>query len=507
MSNQASVPIVQMTGIVKRFGQTTALAGVDLAITEGEVHALVGENGAGKSTLMHILAGVVQADHGQISIRGIRAAIDSVEAANKLGVGMVHQHFMLLPSLTVAENLTLGREPKRRGGFFDRAAAAKAVVDLGERYDLHVNPNVRVSELSVGDLQRLEILRALYRGADILILDEPTGVLTPQETQGLFRVIRELKRDGKTTLFISHKLEEVIEIADTITVLRDGQVTGKPRPTMTDSQEIARLMVGRDVTMEFERPQIERGVPLLEVDNLCGKGVNGVTFNVYAHEIVGIAGVTGNGQTELADLIAGVIPVQAGAVKIVGQDVARYSVAKRRDAGLSYIPEDRNKQGLAPDGGISDNLLMGAHSRPPLIQRGILNRKAIRQRTERLIEKFSIKTKNADNAANTLSGGNAQRIVVAREMADNKPLIVAAQPTRGIDIAACEFVRDALVQRRNEGAGVLLISADLGEVMSISDRILVMYRGKIIGEVAGKDAREDKLGLLMAGITNVNATV
>jgi len=499
------VPIVQMTGIIKRFGQTTALAAVDLAITEGEVHALVGENGAGKSTLMHILAGVVQADHGQISIRGNPVTIDSVETANKLGIGMVHQHFMLLPSLTVAENLTLGREPKRRG-FFDRAAAAKAVTDLGERYDLHVNPHVRVSELSVGDLQRLEILRALYRGADILILDEPTGVLTPQETQGLFRVIRELKRDGKTTLFISHKLEEVIEIADTITVLRDGHVTGKPQPTMTDSQEIARLMVGRDVFLEFERPQLTQGAALLEVAGLCGKGVNGVTFNVYANEIVGIAGVTGNGQTELADLIAGILPVRAGTIKFSGKDVTRDSVAQRRAASLAYIPEDRNKQGLAPDGGISDNLLMGAHSRPPLIQRGILNTAAIRQRTEMLIQKFNIKTKNANNAANTLSGGNAQRIVVARELADNKPLIVAAQPTRGIDIAACEFVRDALVQRRNVGAGVLLISADLGEVMSISDRILVMYRGKIIGEVAGLFARESDLGLLMAGITNVNVS-
>lgn len=505
MSSQASIPIVQMTGIVKRFGQTTALAGVDLAIAEGEVHALVGENGAGKSTLMHILAGIVQADHGHISIHGRPVSINSVEAANGLGIGMVHQHFMLLPSLTVAENLTLGREPKRRGGFFDRDAAVKAVIDLGKRYDLHVNPNVRVSELSVGDLQRLEILRALYRGADILILDEPTGVLTPQETQGLFRVIRELKRDGKTTLFISHKLEEVIEIADTITVLRDGHVTGKPQPTMTDSQEIARLMVGRDVTLEFKRPQFERGAPLLEVSNLRGKGVNGVTFSVYAHEIVGIAGVTGNGQTELADLIAGILTVQAGTIKLVGQDVTRHSVAKRREVGLSYIPEDRNKQGLATDGTISDNLLMGAHSRPPLIQRGLLNTQAIRQRTETLIQKFSIKTKNANNAAKTLSGGNAQRIVAARELADNKPLIVAAQPTRGIDIAACEFVRAALVQRRNEGAGVLLISADLGEVMSISDRILVMYRGTIIGEVAGKNARADDLGLLMAGITNANA--
>jgi simple sugar transport system ATP-binding protein len=450
---------------------------------------------------MHILAGVIPADRGQITIRGKAVSMQNVENANALGIAMVHQHFMLFPSLSVAENLTLGREP-RQYGLFDRAQAAAAVRELGERYHLRVNPNARVSELSVGDLQRLEILRALYRGADILILDEPTGVLTPQEAQGLFRVIRELQNDGKTTLFISHKLEEVLEISNSITVLRDGHVTGKPNVRATDTQEVARLMVGRDVSLQFTKSEISRGNPVLEIDNLSGKGVNQISLRVYAHEIVGIAGVTGNGQTELADLIAGLSPASQGTIKINGNDVTRASVAQHRNTGLANIPEDRYKDGLASDGSVSDNLLIGVHNTPPFVQRGLLNRKAILGRAESLIKKFLIKAERANSLTSTLSGGNAQKIIIARELAEDKNLILAAQPTRGIDIAASEFVREALLKRRNSGAGILLISADLSEVMSLADRILVMYEGRIIGEVPGSEADETRLGLLMAGITD-----
>ncbi len=493
--------IIEMRSIIKRFGQTIALDGVDLTIKKGEVHAIVGENGAGKSTLMHILAGVVQADRGQINIRGKSVLIQNVENAYALGIAMVHQHFMLFPSLTVAENLTLGREPRQRG-LFDRYSATKAVSELGERYDLKVNPNAKVSDLSVGDLQRLEILRALYRGAEILILDEPTGVLTPQEAKGLFRVIRELQDDGKTTLFISHKLEEVLEISDAITVLRDGHVTGKLDTKSSNAHEIARLMVGRDVFLQFTKPDLSRGNPVLEIDNLSAKGVKQINLQVYANEIVGIAGVTGNGQTELADLIAGLSPVSQGTIKINGQDVTHANVAQRRNSGLANIPEDRYKDGLASGGSVSDNLLIGVHNRPPLVQHGLLNLKAISERAENLIKRFQIKTENANSLTSTLSGGNAQKIIIARELAEDKNLIVAAQPTRGIDISASEFVRETLLKRRNSGAGILLISADLSEVLSLADRILVMYDGRIIGEVAGNEADETRLGLLMAGISD-----
>jgi general nucleoside transport system ATP-binding protein len=491
--------VLEMRGISKRFNQTIALDTVDLTVKQGEVHAIVGENGAGKSTLMHILAGMIAADRGQISIRGKTVAIHSVESANALRIAMVHQHSMLFPSLTVAENLTLGREP-RRFGLFDRTSAAQAVHDLGERYDLRVKAAARVADLSVGELQRLEILRALYRGADILILDEPTSVLTPQEALGMFRVIHELKRAGKTTLFISHKLEEVLEISDAITVLRDGHVTGNLDTTATNAHEIARLMVGREVFLQFTKPELSPGEPVLEINDLSGKGVDHVSLSVCANEIVGIAGVTGNGQTELADLIAGMTPAQTGIIRIVGQDVTRATVAKRRAVGLANIPEDRYKQGLAAGGSVSDNLLIGVHDKPPLIRRGLLNRKAISERVTKLIQRFQIKTANAASLISTLSGGNAQRIIIARELAEDKPFILAAQPTRGIDIAASEFVRDALLKRRNNGAGVLLISADLSEILSLADRILVMYAGKIIGEVAANDANESRLGLLMAGI-------
>lgn len=498
---QQSPHIIEMQGISKRFGSTIALDHTDLTIKAGEIHAIVGENGAGKSTLMHILAGVIQTDSGRIVIRERPVAMGSVENANRLGIAMVHQHFMLFPSLTVAENLTLGREP-RHYGLFDRDQAVHAVRELGERYHLKVNPNARVNDLSVGDLQRLEILRALYRGADILILDEPTGVLTPQETQGLFRVIRELQQDGKTTLFISHKLEEVLDISDTITVLRDGKVTGKRDTRSTNVREIARLMVGRDVFLQFQKPDCLPGSPVLELEKVSAAGIKQVSLRVHAHEIVGIAGVTGNGQTELGDIIAGLSPVHEGAIRINGHDVTHLTVADRRAIGLANIPEDRYKDGLAADASVSDNLLIGVHTKPPLARRGLLQHKTILDRASNLIQRFQIKTEDAASLTSTLSGGNAQKIIIARELAEDKPLIVAAQPTRGIDIAASEFVRGALLKRRNEGAGVLLISADLAEILSLADRILVMFSGQIIGEVRGTEANETRLGLLMAGISD-----
>jgi simple sugar transport system ATP-binding protein len=492
--------VVAMRGIVKRYGALTALDRVDLTIARGEVHAVVGENGAGKTTLMQILAGVVAADEGRIAVSGADVRIPNVEAAYRLGIGMVHQHFMLFPSLTVAENLTIGREPRRAAGLFDRGAAEAAVKRLSEHYGLEVDPAARVSGLSVGALQRVEILRALFRGADVLILDEPTAVLTPQEAQGLFRVIRDLAADGKTTIFISHKLEEVLEISRTITVLRDGHVTGVVPAADTNTRELARLMVGRDVFLQFDRPPADLGKPVLELRGVSAAGLHDVTLTVRGGEVVGVAGVAGNGQTQLAETIAGLEPVLRGTVGIAGRDVTSAPVARRRAAGLAYVPEDRYHRGLAAEASITDNLLLGAHNVAPAAHGALLDAAVVSKRARDLVARFGVRTRNPGNPARTLSGGNAQRVVIARELADPRPLIVAAQPTRGIDIAASEFVRGELLRRRNEGAGVLLISADLAEVLSLSDRVVVLYRGRIVGELAAADATEVNVGLLMAGV-------
>ncbi len=492
-----ATPIVSMTGIVKRFGTTMALGGVDLALAPGATHAVVGENGAGKTTLMQILAGLIRPDAGRIALRGRDVLIDGVEHAFELGIGMVHQHFMLFPSLTVAENLTIGHEPRRRG-LFDRPAAELAVAELSDRYGLAVDPRAHVSELGVGTLQRVEILRALSRGAEILILDEPTAILTPQESDGLFRVIRDLSAAGTTTVFISHRLEEVLEIADAITVLRDGHVTARLSAASTDARELARAMVGRDVLVHLERGALRPGRPVLELRGVSAAGLREIDLTVRAGEIVGVAGVAGNGQSELAEVVAGLQPVWRGQIHIDGNDVTTKDVAARRTAGLAYIPDDRYRRGLAPDASIADNLLMGR-------QRGkdgrgrLLDRGSAERRTKRLLAWFGIRTDDPDRPVRTLSGGNAQRVVVARELADPGPLVVAAQPTRGIDVAASQFVRQRLLERRDGGSGVLLISSDLGEVRAMADRIIVLHAGRIAGEMTAAEADDEHIGLLMAG--------
>jgi len=496
---RSGVPFAELRGIVKRYDRVVALAGVDLAVGAGEVHAVVGENGAGKTTLMQILAGVQHPDAGEIRVKGSPVAVGDVEAAYRLGIAMVHQHFMLFPSLTVAENLTLGREPERHG-LFDVPAAERAVRDLGERYGLRVDPRKRIGELSVGDLQRVEILRALYRGAELLILDEPTAVLTPQETDGLFRVVRELTAAGKATVFISHKLDEVLAIADHITVLRDGRVTGARRAAGTSAPELARLMVGRELLDPPPRPPRTPGPVALEVRGLRGPGIRGVDISVRGGEIVGVAGVAGNGQSELAELIAGLLPVSAGSVSVAGVDATRLTVRQRREAGLAYIPDDRFRRGLAADASIADNLVMGAHRREPYARRGLLDRRLVRRAGAEKVERFGVKAGSVDDPARSLSGGNAQRVVVARELAGDKPAIVVAQPTRGIDIAATRFVHGELLARRAAGAAILLISADLNEILALSDRIVVLFAGTIAGQMPGDDADPERLGLLMAGI-------
>jgi ABC-type uncharacterized transport system ATPase subunit len=491
------VTAVELLGVVKRFGPVTALDGVDLRVARGEVHAVVGENGAGKTTLMNVLAGVVDADAGELRIHGEPARIDSVEDAYGHGIGMVHQHFRLFRELTVAENIVMGREPRRRSGY-DHAAAEELVAELGRRHGLRIDPRAKVGELSVGDQQRVEILRALHRAADVLILDEPTAVLTPQETEGLFTVARELAAEGRTVLFISHKLREVLEVSDTVTVMRRGQVTGTRAAADTDARELTRLMVGRAVHFDRVEPAQPPGAPVLELRGLAGPGLHGIDLVVREGEIAGVAGVDGNGQTELAETLAGLRAAEAGTLRIGGEELTDASVARRRAAGLAYIPDDRYARGLARAASITDNLLMGRqHGR--LAPRGLLNRRAIADRARRLVEQFDVRVGSVSDPAATLSGGNAQKLVIARELDSEPRFVLAAQPTRGIDVGAAEFVHAELRRRRDAGAGVLLISADLDELLTVADRIVVLYDGRIAGEAPALGADEHELGLLMAG--------
>jgi simple sugar transport system ATP-binding protein len=496
-----------MLGIAKHYGRVRALDGVDLDLVPGRVHAVVGENGAGKTTLMQILAGHVVRDGGRVLLDGREAAIGSVPEAHRLGISMVHQHFMLFPSLTVAENLTIGQEPRRRG-LFDRDEARTVARDLSDRFGLEVDPDVRVASLSVGALQRVEILRALYRRAAILILDEPTAVLTPRESDRLFTTIRALAAEGRTIVFVSHHLEEVVGHAEHVTVLRDGRVTASLPAAETDVTMLARAMVGREVVFDLERPAVQAGRPVLEIEGVRAPGLGPIDLVVRAGEIVGVAGVAGNGQSELADVIAGLLPA-SGRIVVDGRDVSEESVAERRAAGVCYIPEDRYRRGLAGDASIRDNLVLGRHAGKPGDRRRLLDLDGIRRRCERVVPAFGIPARDLKAPVGKLSGGNAQRVVVARELADPHPLIVAAQPTRGIDVAATEFVRRALLDRRATGSGVLLISSDLEEIRMLSDRIVVLYGGRIAGEVGGSEADEVRLGLLMAGAagssTDVNA--
>ena len=497
---------IEMNGITKTFPGVVANDKIDFVVEKGEIHGLLGENGAGKTVLMNILYGLYQPDEGQIFVNGEEVEMDSPATAIKLGIGMVHQHFMLVPSLTVAENIILGKELTKNKLFLNMDRMLNDVKDFCERYKLEVDLEAPVYTLPVGVQQRVEILKALYRGADILILDEPTSVLTPQEVEELFKAIRTLKEQGKTVIFISHKLREVLEICDRITVLKRGKVVGIVRADETDLGELAKMMVGRRVVFTFEKERASAGEVVLEVEDLKAvddrglPALKGVTFNVCACEILGIAGVEGNGQTELVEVLTGLRKASEGKILLNKADITEASPDERIRLGISHVPEDRHKRGLITDFSVTENLILGSHNEPPFAKwRFRLNTGEASSFAKRLIKDFSIKTPSEATPVRHLSGGTQQRVVVAREFSREPKLIIASQPTRGLDVGATEYVRSKLVEMRDQGCAVLLISADLDEIWALSDRIAVMYEGEIVAIRDPEITTEEELGLLMAG--------
>jgi general nucleoside transport system ATP-binding protein len=499
----ADAPLLELKGITKRFPGVVANDGVDFELARGEVHALLGENGAGKSTLMNILYGLYHPDEGEIRLNGEPVRIGSPREAIDRGIGMVHQHFMLIPVMTVAENIVLATEPTK-GPFLDLDEAEKRVRDISTRFGLAVRPEARIESISVGMQQRVEILKALYRGAEILILDEPTAVLTPQEAQELFEIIRSLQAEGKSIIFISHKLGEVLDIADRITVLRRGKtIDTLPREGATE-EGLAKLMVGREVLLRVEKQAAQPGETLLVVENLEVvderglEAVRGVSFEVKAGEIVGIAGVDGNGQTELIDALTGLRRARSGRILVAGEDVTNEGCRDCLDAGVGHIPEDRQLRGLVLDFSLAENLALHDYREEPDSKWGWLFPGRLVARAVRLLKEFDVRGGGPQTPAASLSGGNQQKVVVAREVSRNPRVLIAAQPTRGLDVGAIEFVHRRLVEERNEGRAILLVSFELDEILSLSDRILVIYEGRIVAQYS-PDVSEEEIGIAMTG--------
>jgi ABC-type uncharacterized transport system ATPase subunit len=500
----ADAPALELRGITKRFGPVVANARVDFDLRRGEVHALLGENGAGKSTLMSILYGLYHPDEGEILVDGDYVKVDSPARAIELGIGMVHQHFMLVPVMSVTENIVLGGEPRGRGGLLDVREGARRVKELSERYGLVVDPDAVIEDVTVGAQQRVEILKTLYRDARILVLDEPTAVLTAQEAGELFDVLRALKQDGVAIVFISHKLGEVLEIADRVTVLRRGKKIDTVPTEGSTEQSLARLMVGRDVLLQVDKADTSPGDPVLEVEDLNVlddrelEAVRDLSLTVGAGEIVALAGVDGNGQHELVESIAGLRGAQSGTVKIAGKEVLGSGVRATSDAGVAHIPEDRHLRGLVLDFTLAENLALREYHKPPLSKRGWLNIGRINARAGELLTEYDVRGGSPGALASSLSGGNQQKVAVAREIASNPSLLIAHQPTRGLDVGAIEFVHKRLVAERDAGRGILLVSLEFDEVRSLADRILVIYEGRIVGEFP-PDASEEELGFAMTG--------
>ncbi|MDF1513142.1 MAG: ABC transporter ATP-binding protein [Anaerolineae bacterium] len=499
-------PVLQLKGITKRFPGVLANDHIDLELDQGSILTLLGENGAGKSTLMNILYGLYLPDEGEIIIRGKKADIQGPNDAIDLGIGMVHQHFMLVPVLTVTENVMLGMEPLKKGIVLDRDAAAARIREISDLYGLAVDPDALVEDLPVGIQQRVEIIKLLYRNADILILDEPTAVLTPQEVQGFFEIVRSLVSQGKSVIFISHKLKEVLDISDNIVILRGGRVVGSTTPEESDERALASMMVGREVILTVPKDLPNPQEVILDVHELYVMGdqgaiaVDGVSFQVCSGEIVGVAGVQGNGQTELVEVLTGLRSPVTGSISIAGHDVTSANPRTITETGSAHIPEDRRRDGLVLAYPIMDNLILNTYYLSPNARGLVMQEQAIRASAEKLVEEYDVRTPSIMTPARNLSGGNQQKVIVARELSRPVKLTIASQPTRGLDVGSIEYIHRRLVEKRDEGTAVFVVSAELDEVMSLADRIIVMFDGKIMGVVTAEQATKEDLGLMMAGV-------
>ncbi len=501
--------MLELQNITKRFGNILANDRVSITVRGGTIHAIVGENGAGKSTAMRIAYGFYTADEGEVVVDGKPHRFTTPHEAIALGIGMVHQHFMLVEPMTVAENIVLGAEP---GSFasLDTAGAAERIRALSQGFHLEIAPDAVIEDLSVGQQQRVELLKALYRNARILILDEPTAVLTPQEVGDFFQILRRMREQGKTVIIITHKLDEVLAISDEVTVMRDGRVVGRRETRETNAAELARLMVGREVLLRVEKPNAHPGAPVLRVENLSMTASDGterlasVSFEVRAGEIVGIAGVEGNGQTELIEALAGLIESErlSGDVRFESSNIAKLTARQRKQIGIAHVPEDRHRRGLLLDSDLAENSILGVHFREPAVRPPahiMLDEAGIRRRAQEVIRDFDVRPPNPDLAARALSGGNQQKLVIGREFLLPPKLLLISQPTRGVDIGAIEFIHRKLIALRDSGCAVLLVSAELEEVTALADRLLVIYHGKIVGEVEPPRVTTDQIGLMMTG--------
>lgn len=499
-------PMLQMKAVTKRFPGVLANDKVDFDVYAGEVHTLLGENGAGKSTLMKILYGLYQQDEGEVLLHGKPVHFTSPANAISHGIGMIHQHFMLVPTLTVVENVALGLK-STRGFLTDLTQVAERITELSETFGLHVSPYEYIWQLSVGERQRVEIIKALYRDAEILILDEPTAVLTPSEVDDIFVIFRRLADDGRGLIFISHKLQEVLSLSDRITVLRHGRVTGDTTPAESDRHDLAQMMVGREVKLAPDKKEVKATKAMLTVKDLYVTGdrgnhaVKGINLEVKAGEIFGIAGISGNGQPELAEAIAGLRTPTAGQIVIDGEDTTTMRPDQIRNAGLSYVPEERMKDGVIGEFDVKENMILLSHNQPPFSKRGFLDFKHICNHCENLVAEYTVKTPSIDTTTKNLSGGNIQKLIMARELSADPKVLLASQPTRGVDIGAAEYIHERIADQRLRGTASIVISEDLDEVLALSDRIAVMFEGKIMGIVNREDATRNSIGLMMTGET------
>jgi len=512
------VPIIKTVDLTKKFGDFTANDAINFSVEEGEIKAVVGENGAGKTTLMNLIYGLLQPTSGSMFIRGEKVDFKTPTDAINMGIGMVHQHFKLVPSLTVYENVLLGIEMQKTLTFgeralkvpvLDRRKAKKKVQAIIDEYGFNLNAGSKVRDLSIGAKQKVEILKMLYREVDIVIFDEPTAVLTPQEIEAFFKTMKHMKKNGKTLILITHKLREVMAVSDSVVVIKDGKVVGEMATKDTNQADIARRMVGRDVLLEVDKQYkpLKKEPYVYEVENLSTKNdegvevVKNVSFSIRKGEILGVAGVEGNGQSELLKLLSGLMRATNGTVRLHGESITNAWPGKLRRKGVAIIPEDRYIHGLCKEMTIGDNAIAGYHSNQDICSRGLMKRKAIEQRRDSLIDKYDIRISEKGDLVSSLSGGNAQKIIIAREFDADPDVLIAAQPTRGVDIGAIEFIHNSLLELSDAGKSVLLISNELSEVMSLADRIVVMYKGEIIGEVDAKNADREQIGMLMAGVT------